>query len=101
MSLFLQLLVPAAEPLGTWISTGKPLPWQPGEGGAALKSRNLSLILVPHSSHHPELISHEEQTWQGLSAVTAVTSEQGEESCVTAEGTHASALAAGWCSSLC
>lgn len=31
------------------------------------------------SSYHTKLISHEKQTWKGLSAVTAVTSEQGEE----------------------
>lgn len=31
------------------------------------------------SSYHTKLIRHEKQTWQGLSAVTAVTSEQGEE----------------------
>lgn len=79
VSLFLLHSVPAAEPLGTWSSTGKPLPWQPGEGGAALKPGNLALILVPHSSYHTKLISHEKQTWKGLSAVTAVTSEQGEE----------------------
>lgn len=78
MSLSLLHSVPAAEPLGTWSSTGKPLPWQPGEGGAAPKYRNLSPILVLHFSYHTELISQEKQTWQGLSAAT---SEQGENVC--------------------
>lgn len=93
MNLILLLSVPAAEPLEFhWAATALAA----AEGGAALKRRDLSLILVPHSSQHTKLISHEEQTWQGLSAVPAVASEQGEEN------TQASALAAArWCSCLC